>query len=106
MMAKKKPVNKKPEPTADEAIQADVVALGKGIYHATFTPTWRTQIDCGIYNTLNGAQVAIEYTVGLGKETESRFDWQQVDAENWIATGHDGRVETNLPIAKIVRVVA
>lgn len=73
-------------------------------YHATFCPTWRTELDCGEFEGLQDAVEGVVELAGKWEDEESHFTWQQVDANHWVATGHDGQVETNMPIAKIERV--
>jgi hypothetical protein len=72
-------------------------------YHATFCPTWRTELDCGEFDSLEEAQQSLadcatelEVTVNLG--------WYSDIPNTWLATGNDGQVETVMTIAKIERV--
>ncbi len=72
-------------------------------YHATFTPTWRPEIDCGDHATLEEAQQAV-IDVGAEFEADVIPAWHRETPDTWLATGHDGKVDTLLTIAKIVMV--
>lgn len=73
-------------------------------YRAVFCPTWRTEIACGAHDELDIAQDTIIDVAQMDFNVTPILTWQQVDTDNWIATGYDGQVETNMPIAKIERV--
>ncbi len=84
-----------------EALSASDTA--NAIYHATFTPTWRTQIDCGDHATLEEAQQAI-IDVGAEFEADVIPAWHRETPDTWLASGHDGEVHTTMTIARIVMV--
>lgn len=127
-MAKKKdkPVIEKPEYTEFDSVDAltdeEKDQRDNATFHATFTPTWRPEIDCGDHDSVEAAKQAVDQTfkeitnektiesaaVALGlPETRFHivhFKWQQLSDTEWIATGHDGQVETNMTIATITQV--
>lgn len=74
-------------------------------YHATFCPTWRTELDCGEFEGLEQAQQAI---ISMGEEYERDVipAWKRETPDTWLANGHDGDVDTLLIIAKIERVAS
>ncbi len=72
-------------------------------YHATFTPTWRPEVDCGEHDSLKAAQQAV---VDVAGEFEADVipAWHRESPVLWLATGHDGQVDTMMTIAKIEQV--
>ncbi len=74
-------------------------------YHATFCPTWRTELDCGDHETLEEAQQAI-VDVGMEFEADVIPAWHRETPDMWVANGRDGQVDTTLTIARIVCVSA
>src|SRR5689334_4070864 len=73
-------------------------------YHASFTTTWRPEIDCGDHGDVETAKEAVEKAaVDLGADNLI-LAWRRESPLVWLATGHDGQVDTNLTIAKIVQV--
>ena len=108
-MPKKKPVSKKPVYKEFESVDAltddekDQQSDGY-TYHATFCPTWRTEIACGAHDELDIARGTIIDVAQMDFNVTPILTWQQVDTDNWIATGYDGQVETVMTIAKIERV--
>lgn len=111
-MAKKQAVGKRPELEMDSADYDEAIVStieGGASYHATFIPTWRTEVDCGDHASLAAAQAAIVtagefWGAGAKRKSSFRVKWQQQSASEWTATGHDGQVETTMVIARIVRV--
>ncbi len=72
-------------------------------YHATFTPTWRPEIDCGEHDRLEDAQQAI-IDVAAEFDVNPMLGWHRESPVLWLATGHDGQVDTMMTIAKIEQV--
>lgn len=104
-MTKKKPQIVIPELSPDETV-IDNPTPSALRYHAVFTPTWRTELDCGDHSSVKAAQKAIQSVIeGLGVAI-NYCAWAEIDDAHWIATGHDGQTETTLPIATITRVTA
>lgn len=74
-----------------------------GTFHAVFTPTWRPEIDCGDHDSVEAAQVAIERTAAEFHRTPF-LAWRRESPLVWLASGHDGEVDTNMTIATIKQV--
>lgn len=103
-MPKGKPNKKKPAPVQSEIGNELHRFTGDGYkYHATFCPTWRTELDCGSWDSVERAQQAV---IDVGGEFERDVipAWHRETPDTWLASGHDGEVDTMLTIAKIVRV--
>ncbi len=103
-MAKKKDKVVLSETHTDETV------IDGATYHATFTPTWRTEIDCGDHATLEDAQQAVKTTAiefaskERGSSRGLSFEWHQIYDNEWAATGNDGFADTTMAIARIVMV--
>lgn len=102
-MAKKKDKVVIPETSPDETV-IETAPTGSR-YHAVFTPTWRPEIDCGDHDSVEDAQTAIERTSAEYHKTPF-FAWRRESPLVWLATGHDGEVDTNMTIAMITEVVS
>ncbi len=108
-MAKKKLIIEKPVYTEFDSVDAltddekEQRDSNSSRYHATFTPTWRSEIDCGEHDSLEDAQQAI---IDVAGEFEADVipAWHRESPILWLATGHDGQVDTVMTIAKIEQV--